>query len=60
MRFEAGQCYEIDAKPSGREIPFVFVYERKEGIHHMFREKTGGWSRTYTEAQLIGKKIKEV
>ncbi|MBQ3347097.1 MAG: hypothetical protein II876_04815 [Synergistaceae bacterium] len=59
-RFEAVQCYEIGAKPSGRDIPFVFRYERKEGIHHMFREATGGWRRTYTEAQLIGKKIKEV
>lgn len=42
------------------EKGFVFVYERKEGIHHMFRESTGGWLRTYTDTQLIGKKITEV
>ena len=42
------------------EKGFVFVYERKEGRHHIFRESIGGWLRTYTDNQLIGKKITEV
>ena len=38
----------------------MFRYEGKQGIHHMFREVHGGWTRTYTDAQLIGKHITEV
>ena len=38
----------------------VFVYKRKEGKHHMFQEARGGWTRTYTDVQLMGKHIKEV
>ena len=38
----------------------IFVYVRKEGRHHMFKEKRGGWIRTYTDTQLMGKKIREV
>ena len=38
----------------------VFVYLRKEGKHHIFREQHGGWTRTYTDVQLMGKKIQEV
>lgn len=38
----------------------VFKYEGKRGIHHCFRELYGGWSRTYTDAQLIDKTIEEV
>ena len=38
----------------------IFVYLRKEGRHHIFREKRGGWIRTYTDTQLMGKKIKKV
>lgn len=38
----------------------IFIYERKEGKHHMFREERGGWTRTYTDNQLIGKHVKEV
>lgn len=38
----------------------VFRYEGKRGIHHIFKEVKGGWTRTYTDAQLIGKHIKEV
>ena len=38
----------------------VFIYLRKEGKHHLFKEECGGWSRTYTDIQLRGKKIKEV
>lgn len=37
----------------------LFKYIGKNGIHHVFREIRGGWSRTYTDAQLIGKHIKE-
>lgn len=38
----------------------IFVYIRKEGKHHVFSEKRGGWIRTYTDIQLMGKNIKEV
>ena len=38
----------------------IFVYLRKEGKHHIFREVRGGWIRTYTDIQLIGKHIQEV
>lgn len=38
----------------------VFIYLRQEGKHHVFREERGGWTRTYTDVQLIGKKIQEV
>ena len=38
----------------------IFVYLRKEGKHHIFREERGGWIRTYTDIQLIGKNIQEV
>ena len=38
----------------------VFRYEGKHGIHHIFREVRGNWTRTYTDAQLIGKRISEV
>ena len=37
-----------------------FRYIGKQGIHHCFQEVNGGWSRTYTDPQLVGKKIKEV
>ena len=48
-----------DMKPeTGRGC--IFVYLRKEGRHHMFKEERGGWLRTYTDIQLKGKKIKEV
>ena len=38
----------------------VFVYTGKHGKHHVFKSVRGGWSRTYTDAQLIGKSIQEV
>ena len=38
----------------------VYRYEGKSGIHYCFREERGGWLRTYTNNQLIGKRIKEV
>ena len=39
---------------------FVFQYLSTQGIHHCFREIHGGWSRTYTNSQLIDKRIMEV
>ena len=38
----------------------VLKYEGKQGIHHCFRAVRGGWTRTYTDAQLVVKQIKEV
>lgn len=69
--FIEGKCYRIytgknayDKKiPSGGiswEHDCIFRFLRKEGIHHMFREVRGGWTRTYTDAQLIGKNVQEV
>lgn len=60
--FDSGNAKDIasnDMKPeTGKGC--IFIYVRKEGRHHMFREKRGGWIRTYTDTQLMGKKIKEV
>ena len=39
---------------------YVFQYEGTQGIHHCFREIHDGWSRTYTNSQLIDKRIQEV
>ena len=39
---------------------YVFQYLGTQGIHHCFREIHGGWSRTYTNSQLIDKRIMEV
>lgn len=71
MEFRKGQKYLVNSPIGSKgqntrgginnmEKGFVFIYERKEGRHHMFREATGGWLRTYTDTQLIGKKITEV
>ena len=38
----------------------VFKYVGKLGKHHCFVSVRGGWSRTYTDTQLIGKIIQEV
>lgn len=45
---------------SDPEDGYVFRYLGKQGIHHMFIEICGGWSRTYTDAQLVGKELVEV
>lgn len=68
--FEKGHCYSIvdggwKNKACDLISPIsgwncVFKYKGKEGIHHVFTEARGGWTRTYTDAQLIGKLIKEV
>ena len=71
MEFRKGQKYLVNSPRSKKmeysqcgknntEKGFVFVYEGKEGRHHMFREENGGWLRTYTDNQLIGKTIEEV
>ena len=39
---------------------YVFQYLGTQGIHHYFREIHGGWSRTYTNSQLIDKRVMEV
>ena len=42
------------------EHGYTFRYLGKSGIHHTFVEINGGWSRTYTDAQLVGKLLVEV
>ena len=66
FKFEAGHRYTVHGKSVGRysrspdlELE-VFEYVGKVGIHHCFKETHAGWTRTYTDAQLIGKKIEEV
>lgn len=39
---------------------YVFQYLGTQGIHHHFREIHSGWSRTYTNNQLIDKRVMEV
>lgn len=71
--FTEGKCYKIWGSGClgsyNRKTPFhglswefdcTFRFLRKDGIHHIFREVRGGWTRTYTDAQLIGKNIQEV
>ena len=62
--FMVGHCYNISDTPNPSESSTLqqstLRYERKEGIHHVFREVRGKWIVTYTDAQLIGKYIKEV
>ena len=53
----ANNLYEISPKYG---TLCEFKYEGKRGIHHCFKEVKGMWTRTYTDAQLIGKQIKEV
>ena len=52
--FVQGRHYVIDGKNT------VFEYLRKDGIHHCFKSVRGGWTQTYTDYQLIGKKVEEV
>lgn len=63
--FTPQMCYSIadDDKILHRfSFPFnyVFQYLGIQGIHHCFREIHGGWSRTYTNSQLIDKRVMEV
>ena len=41
-------------------LNYIFQFKGTQGIHHCFREVHGGWSRTYTNNQLIDKRIQEV
>ena len=54
-KFIVGKNYKLDSANS-----CVFKYEGKQGIHHVFREVRGNWTRTYTDAQLIGTRTEEV
>ena len=67
--FTEGQYYTIRDVYTGRHYSdvnpatgkqCVFRYEGMKGIYHCFVEAVGGWRRTYTNAQLIGKEIREV
>lgn len=49
---------EIISPTSGYHCAFRYV--GKVGIHHVFVETRGGWTRTYTDAQLIGKEIQKI
>ncbi|MBQ3457124.1 MAG: hypothetical protein IJG36_11845, partial [Synergistaceae bacterium] len=55
---ESGSCRSKSGL--GWDETCIFRYEGKIGIHHSFREIRGGWTRTYTDPQLIGKHIQEV
>ena len=61
------KCYSIDDSDrilhrsiSSLTLGYIFRYERTEGIHHCFREIRGGWSRTYTDWQLVDKRVLEM
>lgn len=65
--FMPQRCYSISEddrilhSSTGKiDLGYVFRYERKEGIHNFFREVCGDWSRTYTDWQLIDKRVMEV
>lgn len=63
--FMPQKCYSIaddDKILHHLTFPFdyIFQYLGTQGIHHCFREIHGGWSRTYTNSQLIDKRIQEV
>ena len=62
-RLKAGEKYvlqSINTSGNDPEVGYTFRYLGKQGIHHMFREICGGWGRTYTDAQLVGKEVVEV
>ena len=69
--FEMGRCYSIRDTPRTCGAKYdteinpksgnycIFKYIGQSGIHHKFIEIKGGWTRTYTNQQLIGKVIEE-
>ena len=62
-KFIVGKKYFIGEEGKFKPLyqaDFTFIYEGKQGKHHVFRHFKGNWSRTYTDPQLIGKFIKEV
>ena len=72
VNFVEGNCYEIHdnenvagpmslaIKQSRNSMGYIFRYEGMSAIHHVFREIRGKWIQTYTDAQLIGKYVREV
>ena len=69
--FVKGACYSIFDSGNGTKDTYetmnpttgkgcIFIYIRKDGKHHIFREQRGGWIRTYTDVQLMGKHVQEV
>ena len=62
-RLNAGEKYAVQTVSESNDDPefgFTFRYLGKQGIHHVFREISCGWGRTYTDAQLVGKEVIEV
>ena len=62
-RLKAGEKYAVQTVSESNDDPefgFTFRYLGKQGIHHVFREISCGWGRTYTDAQLVGKEVVEV
>lgn len=62
-RLKAGEKYAVQTVSESNDDPefgFTFRYLGKQGIHHVFREISCGWGRTYTDAQLVGKEVIEV
>ena len=62
-RLKAGEKYvlqSVNATINDMESGYTYRYLGKQGIHHTFREISGGWGRTYTDAQLVGKELVEV
>ena len=59
--FVKGKRYEISEQSHRPDIarPVTGTYLRKEGKHHVFKGP-GGWLTTWTNAQLVGKRIEEV
>ena len=62
--FTEGHYYNISDTPNPSDNSVLqqvkLRYEGKEGIHHVFRAERGKWVVTYTDAQLVGKHVKEV
>ena len=62
-RLKAGEKYAVQTVTESNDDPefgFTFRYLGKQGIHHVFREISCGWGRTYTDAQLVSKEVIEV
>ena len=54
--FTVGNLYRISGNPDF----YVFQYAGKQGIHHCFRKVHGKWTQTYTDCQLLDKKVEEI
>lgn len=60
-KFDCGALYQIFAKCDAKsEKLYTFEYVGKTGEHHVFREVGRGWTRSYTDAQLVGKEVRMV